>query len=324
MVTTSDEGQVGTEADDAAARKRDVADARDGATKAGIVPPTEPADDSLATGNRQPTTRLDVPTLRVRVVRIVLRGLCRLLFRVRVEGLERLPRRQMIVCANHMSWIDAFLVLLFLPAELRLFVLGRRTAVMTTPWRTRMINWLGIMIPLDLDRPEVAMRQMGRVLEQGGSLVIFPEGGWGYVEGALKPLRTGAARLSLQSGLPIVPVAILGTKRLQLRRRLTLRIGVPIDPPLSARDDCAGARDDRPGARDDRPGPTDDRIAVSDGSAAAVRNDPRLGDGSDRDGGDDGSDRDGGNDGSSLRDRGHALTDTLRQALLALLSGAAV
>jgi len=174
-------------------------------------------------------------------------------------------------------------------------VLGKRTAVMTTAWRARVVNWLGIMIPLDLDRPEVAMRQMSRVLEQGGSLVIFPEGGWGYVEGALKPLRTGAARLSLRSGLPIVPIGIVGTSRLQLRRRLTLRIGAPIHPR-------PGPRDDQPGPYDDQPGPTDDSTLPGDGSAAATRKGPTIGDQGD------------------LRDRGHALTDTLRQALLALLS----
>ncbi len=295
MVTTPDERQARTDVGDAPARERDGAGVKDAAAAVGSPPSADPMDSSLATDNWQLTTRLGVPTLRVRVVRIVLRGLCRLVFRVRVEGWEQLPRRQMIVCANHMSWIDAFLVLLFLPAEPRLCVLGKRTAVMTTAWRARVVNWLGIMIPLDLDRPEVAMRQMGRVLEQGGSLVIFPEGGWGYVEGAVKPLRTGAARLSLRSGLPIVPIGIVGTSRLQLRRRLTLRIGAPIHPR-------PGPCDDRPGPCDDRPGPMNDSIMPGDGPAEATRKGPTIGDQGD------------------LRDRGHALTDTLRRALLALLS----
>ncbi len=292
MITTAKEKQTRTVGETVPARERDVAGVKDVTTAAGSPPVTTLLDGPLTTDTRRLTTRLSAPTPRVRVVRIALHGLCRLLFRVRVEGLEHLPRRQMIVCANHMSWIDAFLVLLFLPAEPRLFVLGRRTAVMTTAWRTRVVNWLGIMIPLDLDQPEVAMRQMGRVLEQGGSLVIFPEGGWGYVEGALKPLRTGAARLSLRSGLPIVPVGITGASRLRLRGRLTLRIGAPINP--------------RPGSRDDQPGSADDSTAWGDGSKAATRNGSTVDDQGDQ---------------NDLRDRGHALTDTLRQALLALLSG---
>ena len=293
MVTTPRERQTRTVGDTVPARERVVAGVKDVTTAAGSPPVTTLLDGPLTTDTRQRTTRLSAPTPRVRAVRIVLRGLCRLLFRVRVEGLEHLPRRQMIVCANHMSWIDAFLVLLFLPAEPRLFVLGRRTAVMTTAWRTRVVNWLGIMIPLDLDQPEVAMRQMGHVLEQGGSLVIFPEGGWGYVESALKPLRTGAARLSLWSGLPIVPVGITGASRLRLRGRLTLRIGAPINP--------------WPSPHDDQPGPADDDSAArGDGSTVATRNASTVDDQGDQD---------------DLRDRGHALTDTLRQALLALLSG---
>lgn len=176
---------------------------------------------------------MSAASLPVKLVRLALRGVLRLLFRVRVEGLERLPDGQMIVCANHLGWTDPFLLLLCLPVEPRLYALGERAGVLRNSWRTWIINGLRVMVPLDRDRPDAAMAAMGDVLARRGSLIIFPEGCLGDQEGALRPLRTGAARLSLRSGVPIVPIGLTGTRELWLRRPLTLRIGEPIYPSVA-------------------------------------------------------------------------------------------
>lgn len=167
---------------------------------------------------------------RVKVVRFLLRVLCRLLFRVRVDGLEQLPSTHMIVCPNHLNWIDAFLVLLFLPVEPHLYALGDQAAVTHRGWQKRVVDWLDVVILLDRKRPGAAMAEMQRALAGGNSLLIFPEGGPGPSEGTLMPLKTGAARLSLESGVPIVPVGVAGTRETWLGKRLVLRVGAPIDP----------------------------------------------------------------------------------------------
>src|SRR3954453_14766784 len=79
---------------------------------------------------------------RVRLARRLLRGLFRLVFRIRVRGLEHVPHTPVIVCANHLGWTDAFLILLFLPAEPRIYILGEREGVLLNNFRTWFIDSL--------------------------------------------------------------------------------------------------------------------------------------------------------------------------------------
>ena len=167
---------------------------------------------------------------RVKAARLVVRGLLRLLFRVRVCGLENVPDRPVIVCANHLGWADPFLILALLPVEPRLYVLGERAGVLRNSFRVRVINALQVMVPLDRNKPREALRIMQGVLARGGSLLIFPEGELGTQEGALQRLQHGAAQLSVHSGVPVLPIGLTGTAELWLRRPITVRVGRPIDP----------------------------------------------------------------------------------------------
>lgn len=165
-----------------------------------------------------------------RLFRRVLWAVFRLAFRVRVLGLENVPASPVIVCANHLGWADHFLVLLFLPVEPRIYVLGEKQVRRISRPRTLIIDSLGIMVPLDREKPLHALRAMGKVLQRGGSLLIFPEGRLGSEEGRLCELQQGAAHLSQKSGVSLLPVGLTGTGKLWLRRTLTLRIGDPIPP----------------------------------------------------------------------------------------------
>lgn len=168
--------------------------------------------------------------LRVKAARLVLQGLFRLVFRVRVIGRANLPGTAAIICANHMGWTEAFLLALFLPVEPRIYILGERDTVLLNDFRAGVVNWFEIMIPLDRDKPLEALRTMADVLHRGGSLMIFPEGNLGTEEGTIQPLQPGAAQLSLMAKVPLVPVGFTGTRELWLRRPITLRIGPPLDP----------------------------------------------------------------------------------------------
>jgi 1-acyl-sn-glycerol-3-phosphate acyltransferase len=166
----------------------------------------------------------------IKLFRRVLRVIFKLLFRVRVAGLENVPQKPVIICANHLGWTDAFLILLFLPVEPRVYILGERQVAHISKFRNAMIRWMNVMVPLDRDRPREALRVMGDVLKGGGSLLIFPEGQLGTTEGELQPLQNGASHLSLFSSTPLLPVGLTGTHELWLRSPLTVRIGKPIDP----------------------------------------------------------------------------------------------
>jgi len=166
----------------------------------------------------------------VRLLWLLIRLLFRIFFRVRVVGLQNVPSRPAIVCANHLGWADSFLVLLFFPVEPRIYVLGDEQVKDISSLRTRAINALQIMVDLDRSKPREALRTMQDVLRRGGSLLIFPEGRVGQEEGRLHELQHGAAHLSVFSGAPLVPVGLTGTSELWLRRRLIMRIGKPIEP----------------------------------------------------------------------------------------------
>lgn len=167
---------------------------------------------------------------RVRVTRLVLRGVFGLVFQVRVIGRANVPRTAVIICANHLGWTEAFLLIMFLPVEPRIYVLGERAGVLQNDFRTQTVNFFEIMIPLDRDKPLEALRTMADVLRRGGSLVIFPEGNLGTEEGTIQPLQPGAAQLSLMAKVPLLPVGVTGSRELWLRRPITLRIGPPLDP----------------------------------------------------------------------------------------------
>lgn len=139
-------------------------------------------------------------------------------------------------------------------------------------WKRQILSLAGGVLPLERlwkedvavleaarkDRPDLAalaksiqkdvgsggtvqtLRQIDRavqgILNQGDGLILFPEGRLGDVESQLHlPLKRGTAIYALRSGVPIVPVAIIGTQNLYFRKTLTIRFGPPISVALSKR-----------------------------------------------------------------------------------------
>jgi 1-acyl-sn-glycerol-3-phosphate acyltransferase len=161
--------------------------------------------------------------------------------RTRVEGLDVLDRIEgpVIFVANHASHLDTPLILLSLPDRWR-----RRTAVAAaadyffdTWWRAVGSSIIFNTFPIDRRGGSMATTP-GEVLEQGWSLVIFPEG-TRSVDGWVGHFRMGAAYLSHEHGVPIVPLAHRGTFAAMPRgaswpsrgrRQLTVRFGEPIRP----------------------------------------------------------------------------------------------
>ena len=167
---------------------------------------------------------------QIKAFRLVVRGLFQLLFRVRVIGLENVPRIPAVICFNHLGWAEGFMVLLFFPVEPRIYGLGERHVAYLSRWRTRMLNWLQIFIPLERDKPRRALQMMKGILERGGSLALAPEGRLGNKEGTVSELQHGAAYLSQISATPLIPVGVTGCLELWLRRHITMRIGQPLYP----------------------------------------------------------------------------------------------
>ena len=169
------------------------------------------------------------------VAKRILTPLFRRLWRIDVEGLDRVPAEGgAIICANHTSVIDSF----FLPAVLprRISFVGK--AEYMDSWKTKHLFPALGMIPIDRGGGSAAERALdtaARVLERGELFGIYPEGTRAR-DGKLHKGHTGAARLALRTKSPIVPVGLIGTREVQppdarvpkLRLPVTIRFGRPI------------------------------------------------------------------------------------------------
>lgn len=153
------------------------------------------------------------------------------MFRVHVEGRERVPIGEPVeIVSNHQSWLDPILVLCFLPPQPRIHAFGDFTEV---PRRAvDFVRWVGGMIPIDrrLHGDAALRHHTQRVLEAGGSVLIYPEGRYGLGEGEMRDFRKGFAHFAISTHRRVLPIGMSGTHRLWLGRRLTLVVGDPIDP----------------------------------------------------------------------------------------------
>lgn len=156
-----------------------------------------------------------------------------------VEGHENIPDTgPAILACNHLAEGETITLPAFLKrrvvftAKAELFALGGFKGWIFR-WFLRRIK----MLPLDRSGGKASAHDMAafaQVLVDGGVLIVFPEGGRSP-DGRLYRGRTGVARLALETGVPVIPVAVsdtrmsrgrLGIPRLQ---RPGIRIGRPLD-----------------------------------------------------------------------------------------------
>jgi long-chain acyl-CoA synthetase len=143
-----------------------------------------------------------------------------LLSRVRVTGVERLPRSgAFILCPNHQSFLDPMFLCGVLPYRVfrNLFFVGAVEYFETpfTRWVARTVNCL----PVDPDSNLVPAMQAGAFgLTHGKTLILFPEGERS-IDGGVKKFKKGAPILAQHLRAPIVPVALTGVYELWPRNR---------------------------------------------------------------------------------------------------------
>jgi 1-acyl-sn-glycerol-3-phosphate acyltransferase len=150
--------------------------------------------------------------LRFKISRPLLKATFRLLFRtlgqVRITGRENIPRgKPCVVATNHVSIFDPPLAGSFWPGPLE--VIGA-IDVFDKPFQGQLLRAYGV-IPVhrgDYDRP--LFSKLIRILEAGYPILISPEGSRSHVPG-LKPARQGVAYLVEKTGVPVVPVGLVGT-----------------------------------------------------------------------------------------------------------------
>ena len=164
--------------------------------------------------------------------------LAKLLFRLKIQGTENLPRQgPFLICPNHLSFLDTFLVVAALPQPVarRLFFLAY-----SDYFEGPILSFLGKLIkvvPVDADRHlRQALRRAAEGLSQQLVLCVFPEGERS-IDGRLKRFRKGPAILAQEMQVPVVPVAIVGTYEAWPRgsnkislHPVRIRFGAPLNP----------------------------------------------------------------------------------------------
>jgi 1-acyl-sn-glycerol-3-phosphate acyltransferase len=184
-----------------------------------------PPADLLPVGRRA--------NLPYRVLRLIAVPLLRLCFRFQVEGRENIPPSgNYIVIANHLNWLDEFALLLLFPVEPRLHFLANPTLLVTRKFQWWLIRTTGGYVPVVRERhgDPALFHHVDHCLEVGGAIAIFPEADYGPTEGELMPFKKGFAHFAIKAGVPVIPVALSGTKDLWLRKRVRVVIGRPLLP----------------------------------------------------------------------------------------------
>lgn len=181
------------------------------------------------------------------LVKFTLRPLFLLLFRPVVTGARYIPPKGgALLASNHLSMCDS----LFLPVMTRRRVsfLAKKEYFTGRGLKGRakaaFVRGTGL-IPLDRDDADAAAAALAsgvRAVRNGMLLGVYPEG-TRSPDGRLYRGKTGVARMAMNARVPVVPVAMIGTDRVQpigrvLPRlaRVGVRIGVPLEPPLPADD----------------------------------------------------------------------------------------
>jgi 1-acyl-sn-glycerol-3-phosphate acyltransferase len=158
--------------------------------------------------------------------------------KIEVRGREHLqPGRTYIFMSNHVSNLDPPILIPSIPGRCSVLVKKElfRVPVFGTGMR------LGHLVPVDRSNQEAAIESVQaaiRVLREGLHMVIYPEGTRSS-DGRLLPFKKGPFYLATDSGVPVVPVTMLGTFESWPKTRFALRPGtatVVFHPPVDPHD----------------------------------------------------------------------------------------
>ncbi|MEA2190357.1 MAG: glycerol-3-phosphate dehydrogenase, partial [Solirubrobacteraceae bacterium] len=157
-----------------------------------------------------------------------------LFFRMSRIGREHIPREGgVIIAANHRSFLDPFVIGTLLRRPVYFVAKRELFTHRLQAW------WLSSLGAFPVDRgngDRDAMETARRIIERGDCVVIFPEG-TRTRPGSLGSPKRGVGRLALETGAPVVPVAVLGTESVRRGWRIRphkvrLRCGQPMTFPV--------------------------------------------------------------------------------------------
>jgi len=152
-----------------------------------------------------------------------------------VEGRENIPAgRPVVFASNHASQLDIPILYKALPVQFRFLVKQELFSIPFFGLAMRMTGY----IPVDRSGGREAIKSLqeaARRIAGGTSVVVFPEG-TRSPDGSLGAFKPGGMVVAIKAGVPVIPVAILGSSSVLPKGRLrvqpgavTVRIGPPIE-----------------------------------------------------------------------------------------------
>jgi 1-acyl-sn-glycerol-3-phosphate acyltransferase len=164
------------------------------------------------------------------LVRLVLTPVCLLFYRVRAIDTDKVPDRgPAIVTPNHFSFFDHFFVAVYLRRKVQFMAKSQLFKVKPLEF----IFSHGGVFPIRRGhRDEESFRTAHTILARGGLIVMYAEGGRSR-SGELGQAKPGVGRLALETGVPVVPTAIVGSAKVRNWKKLqfpkvTVHYGDPI------------------------------------------------------------------------------------------------
>jgi 1-acyl-sn-glycerol-3-phosphate acyltransferase len=157
-----------------------------------------------------------------------------LIYRVRAIGVENVPKQGALVLApNHFSQMDHFFVGVYLRRKIRFMA---KSQLFGPPVLTYIYKHGGAFPVRRGHHDEEAFKTAFTILDQGEMLLVYAEGGRSR-SGNLGEVKPGLGRIGLESGAPVVPVAIHGSERVRRWKRfrfpkVTVQFGEPLSFPV--------------------------------------------------------------------------------------------
>jgi 1-acyl-sn-glycerol-3-phosphate acyltransferase len=149
---------------------------------------------------------------------------------VTVKGSAPPPDTSCVFASNHQSLYDIPVIFSSLPQSLRIIAKASLGKFPFIGWHLR---WAGHLLLNRDDRGPAVLKKMQAMISDRASLIIFPEG-TRSVDGTVGAFKGGVFLMAIDSGLPVVPLSISGTRPVLLRGRLMTRPGdvtLTIHPP---------------------------------------------------------------------------------------------
>lgn len=185
------------------------------------------------------------------VVKAILTPLLRVLWRPWTEGLDNVPPTgPAILASNHLSFLDSIFMPLMVPRRVTFLAKSDYFTERGIKGRLKRMFFTGVgQVPIDRSggrASEAALNTGVAILNEGRLLGIYPEG-TRSPDGRLYRGKIGVARMALEAGVPVIPVAMIGTFEVQPQGKVmprVKRVGVRFGKPLDF-SRYAGLEDDR-------------------------------------------------------------------------------